>query len=180
MVGAGPGGPGWVCLGAVTGAFGVQGEVRIKTFTEQPLSLADYGPVTLHPGGRVVRVSHLKPARGGVTARLQGIGDRDAAAALKGTKLYVPRDALPAIEDEDSFYHEDLIGLEVEDTGGAGLGRIAAIHDFGAGDLLEVALNGGKTALIPFTREEVPVVDVVAGRVVVRARPGESEDQEKE
>lgn len=173
-------GPGCVCLGAVTGAFGIRGEVRIKTFTEDPMAIGDYGPVTLKPDGRQVKVSNLRPARGGVTARLEGIADRDAAEALKGAKLYVPRAALPAIEDEDGFYHQDLIGLGVEDADGATVGRIAAVHDFGAGDLLEVALIGGKTVLIPFTRDEVPVVDVASGRVVIRPRPGESEEQEKE
>jgi 16S rRNA processing protein RimM len=161
-------GAGWVCLGAVTGVFGVRGEVRIKPFTEDALGVAAYGPVTFYPGAREVEITALRAAKGGVIARLKGVADRTAAEGLKGHRLYVPRTALPALEEEDSFYHDDLIGLRVEDTDGNAVGRIAAVQDFGAGDLLEIRpADGGKAFLLAFTRDLVPRVDLDGGRVVV-------------
>ncbi len=184
-MGAGEGttepGAGWVCLGAVTGVVGLKGEVRIKPFTEDPGALGRYGPVTLEPGGQVAVVANVRPAKGGVIVRFTGVDDRNAAEALKGKRLYVPRDALPALEDEDEFYHQDLIGLEVEDTDGQHVGRVKAVQDFGAGAVLEVASPDaskglGKTFMVPFTRADVPEVDIKAGRVVIR-RLGEDETE---
>lgn len=156
-----------VCLGVIIGAQGVRGEVRIKAFAERPDDLGAYGPLETEDGAASYLVERLRPAKGVVIARLAGIADRNAAEALKGTRLYVGRDALPEPEEEE-WYHADLIGLAVETVDGRRLGTVAAIHDFGAGDLVEVACeDGGPTEMIPFTREQVPVVDVAAGRLVV-------------
>jgi 16S rRNA processing protein RimM len=169
---------GLVVLGAIAGAHGVRGEVKVKTFTATPEAIAAYGPLTGDPGGRVFRLKGLRSVKDGVVARLDGIEDRDAAEALKGTRLCVTRAALGEPEEEDSFFHIDLIGLSAEDEAGAKLGTVVAVHEFGAGDMLEVRLEAtGETVLVPFRREAVPVVDVKGGRVIVRL---DDEDEEGE
>ena len=155
-----------VCVGAVAGAFGVRGEVRLKSFCTRPEDIASYGPLETEDGARRFEVALVKPVTNGFAARLSGVATKEAADALRGTRLYAGRDALPALGD-DEFYHADLIGLEVRDTGGALLGHVRAVHDHGAGDLLEVHGPGLKqTVLLPFTRAVVPTVDLAAGRIV--------------
>ncbi|MEM9249065.1 MAG: ribosome maturation factor RimM [Pseudomonadota bacterium] len=155
-----------VCVGAVAGAFGVKGEVRLKSFCSDPEDVAAYGPLETEDAARRFDVTLVKPVKNGFAARLSGVRSKEAADALRGTRLYAGRDALPALEEEE-YYHADLIGLEVRDTGGTLLGRIRAIHDHGAGDLLEVHGPSLKqTVLLPFTRAAVPTVDIAAGRVV--------------
>src|SRR5690606_18694639 len=127
-----------VCVGAIAGAFGVRGEVRLKSFCSQPQDIAGYGPLTTEDGTRSFTVKLTRPVKNGLGARLSGISTREDAEALRGTTLWAPRDALPSLPD-DEFYHADLIGLEVFDTGGQALGRVRAIFDHGAGDILEVA-----------------------------------------
>lgn len=154
-----------VCVAAVTGAFGVRGEVRLKSFTSDPAAVADYSPL-FDKDGRSFEVTLDRPVKGGYAARLSGVTTKDAADALRGTRLYAPRERLPALPD-DEFYHADLIGLDVVDTGGAPLGRVRAVLDHGAGDLLEIAQAGGSgTFLLPFTRTTVPTVDLAARRIV--------------
>lgn len=154
-----------VCVGAIAGAFGVRGEVRLKSFTSEPRAIADYGPLTSEDGGRSFIVTLTRPVTGGLGARLSGVATREEAEALKGTTLWAARSALPSLPD-DEFYHADLIGLEAYDPGGALLGRVRAVHDHGAGDILEI--TGPKGAvLLPFTREIVPSVDLAAGRIIV-------------
>ncbi len=154
-----------VCVAVLAGAYGVRGELRLKSFTAEPRAIADYSPLT-GDDGQEYDVTLGSPIKGGFSARLTGISSREAADALRGTRLYVPREKLPALPD-DEFYHADLIGLEVVDTGGAIVGRVRAVLDHGAGDLLEVALPGGsRTILLPFTRATVPTVDLSAGRLV--------------
>jgi 16S rRNA processing protein RimM len=155
---------GLVCLGAVAGAWGAQGAVRLKSFCAEPASIAGYGPLVAEDG-RSIAVTLLKPVAGGYAARLTGVVTREQAEALKGTRLYAPRARLPVLDD-DEFYHADLIGLTVLDTGGAVLGRVRAVNDHGAGDILEVATPGGGEILLPFTRSVVPTVDLGAGRIV--------------
>lgn len=184
-IGAGKGatgpGAGWVCLGAVTGAVGLKGEVRVKPFTEDPASLGQYGPVTLYPGGQEAKVTNVRPAKGGAVVRFAGVLDRNGAEALKGKRFYVPRSALPALEEEDEFYHQDLIGLGVEDTDGKPVGHVKAVHDFGAGDMLEIVPEGPtKAFVIAFTRADVPEVDIKGGRVVIRPRADEGEEESGE
>ena len=157
---------GHVCVGAIAGAFGVKGEVRLKSFCADPEGIAEYGPLT-DAEGRTFGVRLDRPVKGGFAARLTGVKTREQAEALKGTRLYAPREALPSLPD-DEYYHADLIGLEVVDPAGAPLGRVRAIHDFGAGDLLEVVSPGLKQpALVPFTREAAPTVDLASRRIVV-------------
>ncbi len=171
---------GLVCLGAIAGAHGVRGEVRVKTFTETPEGLTAYGPLTAVPGGRIFKVRGLRVVKDGVVARLDGVEDRDAAEALRGTQLCVSREALGDPDEEDSFFHVDLIGLRAEDDTGVVLGTVKAVHDFGAGEMLDIRLDEtGKSALVPFRRETVPVVDVKGGRVVVHLID-DTEDKEGE
>ena len=160
------GGPSRVCVAAIAGAFGVRGEARVKSFTADPEAFAGYAPLESEDGARrFERVTVTRAVKGGFAARLTGVATREEAEALKGTRLYAPRERLPALPP-DEFYHADLIGLEVVDTGGATLGRVRAVQDFGAGDLLEVAAPGARPLLLPFTRVAVPTVDLAAGRIV--------------
>jgi 16S rRNA processing protein RimM len=159
---AGTGRDRMVCVGAIAGAFGVQGEARIKSFCAEPAGIERYSPLATE-AGRAFRLRITRPLKGGFAARLSGVQTREEAEALRGTRLYAPRDRLPALA-EDEFYHSDLIGLEVVDTGGAPLGRVRAVHDFGAGDVIEVA--GERELMLPFTRAAVPTVDLAAGRIV--------------
>jgi len=155
-----------LCLGVVTGARGIRGEVRIHAFTGRAEDVAAYGPLTDEAGGRSFVLMDLKLIKGGIAARVEGIGDRTAAEALKGTRLYVARDALPDLE-EDEFYHADLVGLHAVSVDGEELGRVVALHDFGAGDLLEIEPADGPPLVVPFTRETVPEIDTDKGRLVL-------------
>lgn len=158
--------PDRVCVGAIAGAFGVQGEVRLKSFCTDPEAIADYGPLWTEDGTRSFAVRLTRPVAGGLGARLSGVTTKEQADALKGVQLYADRDRLPSLPD-DEFYHADLIGLEVRDTGGALIGRVQAVHNHGAGDILEVIGPGRKTALLlPFTLAIVPTVDLAAGRII--------------
>ncbi|WP_172328577.1 ribosome maturation factor RimM [Mangrovicoccus sp. HB161399] len=171
------------CVGAIAGSFGVRGEVRLKSFCADPEAIADYAPLTTEDGSRSFTVKITRPIKNGLAARLGGISTKEAADALKGVRLYAPRDRLPSLPD-DEFYHADLIGLEVVDTGGTRLGRVRAVYDHGAGDLLEIhgpGLKGG--VLLPFTREAVPTVDLAAGRIIADPPAGlfggdEDEDED--
>lgn len=156
-----------VCVGAIAGSFGVRGEVRLKSFCADPAAIADYGPLFTEDGSRSFKVTLTRPVAGGLGARLSGVATKEEADALRGTSLYVARDRLPSLGD-DEFYHADLIGMDVRDTGGAPLGRVTAVHNHGAGDLLEVQGPGLKEALLlPFTRAVVPTVDLSIRRVIV-------------
>lgn len=155
-----------VCVGAIAGAFGLQGEVRIKSFCADPEAIATYGPLEDEAGTRRFDLRLGRAVKGGFAARLAGVETREQAEALRGTRLYAPRERLPALPD-DEFYHADLIGLAVHDTGGALLGSVRAVQNHGAGDLLEIQVAGGsRTVLLPFTQAAVPTVDLAAGRVV--------------
>jgi 16S rRNA processing protein RimM len=157
----------------ITGAHGVRGLVRVKPFTEDPAGVAAYGEVTDEEEARHFRIAAAGSTKGGILARIEGIDDRDQAEALAGTRLYVNRAVLPVIAEQDTYYQADLIGLAAEDPEGQPLGRIAAVHNFGAGDVLELeppgSAAGGKaaTVLIPFTRAAIPSVDLERGRVIV-------------
>lgn len=156
---------GQLCLGVVAAAHGVRGEVKLKSFTAEPEAIGAYGPLTTERG-EILRLAGLRRQGDALVARIQGIASRDAAERLRGQKLYVPRAALPE-PAADEFYHADLVGLTVRDVAGETVGRLVAIQDFGAGDLLEIALAAGGTAFLPFTRDLVPLVEPAAGRVTV-------------
>lgn len=166
-----------VCVGQIVGAIGVKGELRLKPFTAEPEGVAAYGPVTAEPGGVTLELAVLRAVKDGVAARAKGITDRTSAEALKGKRLYVPRAALPA-PDEDEFYHADLIGLRAEDEAGGSIGRVAAVHNFGAGDILEIDRPGERPLLMPFTKATAPVVDVAGGRVVVTLSESAADEED--
>jgi 16S rRNA processing protein RimM len=158
-----------ICLGQIGAAQGVRGEVRLRSFTSDPAAIAGYGPLETEDG-RIFQIESLRPAKNFFVASLSGIHDRSAAERLTNLKLYVPRERLPEIGEPDEFYHADLIGLAVVDRAGDRLGTVAAIHNFGAGDLIEVrSVAGGKTELLPFNAMTVPEIDIAAGRLVVEA-----------
>jgi 16S rRNA processing protein RimM len=155
-----------ICIGAIAGSFGVSGEVRLKSFCSEPTDIAAYGPL-LTEDGREFNVTLTRPVSGGLGARIKGIATKEQADALRGTSLFVPRDRLPSLPD-DEYYHADLIGLSAHDTGGALIGKVTAVYNHGAGDILEISPTGHKSALLlPFTMAIVPNVDLAAGRVVV-------------
>ena len=159
-----------ICIGAVAGAHGVRGLVRIRSFTAQPEAVAAYGPVT-DDRGRRFTVSVRGPVKGGVVAALSGVDDRDAAEALRGQRLWAPRAALPPAE-EDEFYFADLIGLAAVADDGRPLGEVVAVLEPGSVPVLEIRPAEGDSRLVPFTREAVPEIDLGAGRLVVATLPG--------
>ena len=170
-----------VCLGVIVGARGLRGEVRIKSFTAEPGDVAAYGPLTDAAGERSFDLRVTGRVKGLVIGRLAGIDGRDAAEALKGLELHVPRAALPA-PDDGTYYHADLVGLVAETAQGEALGRVRAVYDFGAGDVLEIAGGARGTVMVPFTLEVVPELDVAAGRLVIDPPAGllEPPDDENE
>jgi len=156
-----------ICIGAIAGSFGVSGEVRLKSFCSEPTDIAAYGPLSTEDGSRTFHVTLTRPVSGGLGARINGITTKEQADALRGTSLFVPRDRLPSLPD-DEFYHADLIGLSAYDTGGVLIGKVTAVYNHGAGDILEISTARHKSALLlPFTLAIVPNVDLASGRIVV-------------
>lgn len=166
-----------VCVGVITGPQGVQGAVRIKSFTQIPEDVAGYGPVENDAGDRCFELRLRGTAKGVLIAEVSGIEDRNQAERLRGLRLYLPRAALPEPEP-DEFYHADLIGLEAVLGDGTPLGRVRAVHDFGAGDTLELDRPGAASVLVPFTRAVVPIVAPAEGRLVLDPPPGLLDDGE--
>lgn len=157
-----------ICVGRIGAAHGMRGEVKLWSYTADPMAIADYGALESADGTRAFRIATLRPAKGFLVARFEGIADRTAAEQLRNLDLYVARDRLPAVQGSDEFYHADLIGLAVVDARGEKLGAVVAVHNFGAGDLIEIApAQGGATVMLPFTDANVPVVDIAGGRVVI-------------
>lgn len=158
--------PDRICVGAIAGAFGVRGEVRLKSFCTTPEDIAAYAPLYTEDGSRSFTVKITRVIPNGLAARLSGVSTKDQADALRGCRLFAERDKLPVLPD-DEFYHADLIGLEVVDAGGTRIGTVRAVHNHGASDLLEVMGPGLKhPVLLPFTREIVPTVDLTAKRLI--------------
>lgn len=158
-------------------AHGIKGEVRVKSFTGDPLALADYGPLS-DAQGRAFEILQIRPQGEVVVVRLKGVGDRNAAEALSGTELFVDRARLPQEEDGE-FYHEDLVGLAVRDETGATIGKVTAVQNFGGGDVLELSLDGRRGVLIPFSHAAVPDVSVAQGFLRVdRVAAGLVEDED--
>ena len=156
-------------------AHGVRGEVRLWSFTEDPLAVTRYGPLETEDGKLHFAIEAARPGKDFLVARLAGVTDRAAAEALRNVDLFVPRGRLPPIEEVDTFYHADLIGLAAVGEDGAAIGTIKAIHNFGAGDLIEIEpAGGGEATLLPFNQTTVPTVDLTAGHVVV-VRPIDTE-----
>jgi 16S rRNA processing protein RimM len=159
-----------VCLAIVTAPHGVKGLVRVKSFTADPDGIARYRPLENERGERV-DLAVVGAAKGVLLARIEGVSDRDEAERVKGMRIYLPRAALPAPE-ADEYYHADLLGLAAELKDGTALGRVRAIHDFGAGDTIEIERAEGGPLVIPFTSAAVPVIDIAAGRIVIEPPEG--------
>ena len=155
-----------VCVGQVLGPHGVRGLVKLASFTAQPEAIATYQPLTDEAGKRRFKFELLNAVKGHFLARMDGVASREDAEAVAGTRLFVERDQLPPPE-EDEFYHADLIGLRAERSDGTGLGSVVALHDFGAGEMVEVALTAGRRVMLPFTRAVVPRIDVAGGLMVI-------------
>ena len=165
-----------VCVAQIGAPHGVHGEVRLWTFTADPMAVTRYAPLQSEDGKRAFEIDAVRPAKGHLVAKLRGVEDRNAAERLTNIKLFVPRERLPEIE-ADEFYHADLIGLAVEDENGNRIGAVSAVHNFGAGDILEIQPPEGGTMLLPFTETAVPEVDIKGGRLVV-VLPEETEAAE--
>jgi 16S rRNA processing protein RimM len=158
--------PDRICIARIGAAHGVRGAVKLLPFTEDPLAVMDYGPLMTKDGARQFEVTNARPAKDHLVATLKGVATREDAERLNGIELYVDRDRLPAPE-QDEYYHADLIGLAAVTAADEPLGRVIAIHNFGAGDIIEIAPPHGVTLLLPFTNAVVPTVDLAAGRVVI-------------
>jgi 16S rRNA processing protein RimM len=155
-----------VCVGALAGAYGVRGELRVKSFCAVAEDIEKYSPLSDESGKRLFHLALIRPISNGFVARISEVATKEEADALKGVKLFAGRDRLPSLPD-DEYYHADLIGLTVLDSGGSVLGVVKAVQDHGAGDLLEVQRPGSsETVLLPFTRAAVPTVDLAAGRII--------------
>ncbi len=173
--------PARVCLGVIVGVKGLRGEVRVKSFTADPADVDAYGPVETKDG-RKLDVTVTERREDVVIARIKGVADRNAAEALKGTELYIDRKALPAAE-EGTYYHADLIGLGVELVSGEKLGRVAAVHNFGGGDMIEVKMADGREELVPFNDASIASVDLKGGIIHVNPLKGlfaEETDEEEQ
>jgi len=175
--------PGLVCVGVVSGARGLKGDIRVRSFTAEPEGVAAYGPVVDENGAPLFDLAVVGTHKNDVIVRIEGVADRTQAEGLKGIRLYVPRTALPEPEAEE-YYHADLIGLDAEMAGVGTLGTVRAVHDFGAGDVLEIDGGAEGPVMVPFTRAAVPEVDIAGGRIVIAPIPGlladDAEDDNEE
>ena len=155
-----------VCVARIGAPHGVRGAVKLWTFTEDPLAVKRYGPLATKDGARSFEVTHAREVKGHLVATLKGIATREEAERLNGIELYIAREKLPAT-DADEYYYADLIGLAAVNAADQPIGRVTAIHNFGAGDIIEIAPPNGATMLLPFTNAVVPTVDLAGGRVVI-------------
>jgi 16S rRNA processing protein RimM len=163
-----------VCVAQIGAAHGIRGEVRLRSFTGDPMAVTSYGPLESEDGKRRFIIEALRPAKDHFVARLEGIGDREAAERLTNLRLYVPREVLPPIKEDETFYHADLVGLSAVRPDGSPLGTVTAVLNFGAGDILEIKPIAGDHLLVPFTDTAVPEVDMRA-KVLVVVPPAETE-----
>jgi 16S rRNA processing protein RimM len=155
-----------ICIARIGAAHGVRGAVKLWTFTEDPFAVKAYGPLLTKDGARSFEIATAREAKGHLVATLKGVATREDAERLNGIELYIAREKLPAT-DENEYYHADLIGLAAVNAADEPLGRVLAIHNFGAGDIIEIAPPSGSTMLLPFTNAVVPTVDLANGRVVI-------------
>lgn len=164
-----------ICVARIGAAHGVRGEVKLWSFTEDPAAVAHYGPLETQDGTRCFEIEALRAAKDHFVARIAGVSDRDAAEKLRNIELYIPRARLPKIEEADTFYHADLVGLDAVTPDGARVGTVHALHNFGAGDIIEIApAGGGDPLMLPFNETTVPKIDVAARQIVVMP-PAETE-----
>jgi len=164
-----------ICVARIGAAHGVRGEVKLWSFTEEPAAVANYGPLETQDGTRCFEIETLRAAKDHFVARIAGVNDRDAAEKLRNIELYIPRARLPKIEEADTFYHADLVGLDAVTPDGVRVGTVHALHNFGAGDIIEIApAGGGDPLMLPFNETTVPKIDVAARQIVV-VPPAETE-----
>jgi len=159
---------GRIRVARIGAAHGVRGEVKLWSFTQEPMAVADYGPLETEDGAQRFEIETLRPAKDFMVARLKGVADRDAAAKLCNLELFVARDKLPPIDEDDTYYHADLVGMTAITPEGAPLGNVTAIHNFGAGDLVEIATTaGGEPLLLPFTESVVTEIDTALRQITI-------------
>src|SRR6266478_5165900 len=168
--------PSQICVARIGAAHGVRGAVKLWTFTEDPFAVKEYGPLTTKDGARQFEVTHVREAKDHLVATLKGVATREDAERLNGIELYIAREKLPETDD-DEYYHAELIGLAAVNGANEPIGRVIAIHNFGAGDIIEIAPPNGATMLLPFTKAVVPTVDLQGARVVIEL-PDEIEDDD--
>ncbi|HEY6861822.1 MAG TPA: ribosome maturation factor RimM [Pseudolabrys sp.] len=157
-----------ICVARIGAAHGVRGEVKLWSFTQDPAAVASYGPLETQDGTRRLEIKALRPAKDHFVARIAGIDDRDAAEKLRNLELYIPRARLPEIDEADTFYHADLIGLVVMTSDGVQIGTVRALHNFGAGDIIEIIpIGGGDTLMLPFNETTVPKINIAQKQIMV-------------
>jgi 16S rRNA processing protein RimM len=157
-----------ICVARIGAAHGVRGEVKLWSFTEDPAAVANYGPLETQDGKQHLEIEVLRPAKDHFVARIAGINDRDAAERLRNLELYVPRERLPAIEEGDTYYHADLIGLDAVTPDGIQIGTVRALHNLGAGDIVEITpVGSGEPLMLPFNDATVPKIDLDAKQIVL-------------
>lgn len=167
-----------ICVARIGAAHGVRGEVNLWSFTEDPAAVASYGPLETQDGMQRFEIEALRPAKDHFVARIAGVGDRDAAEKLRNLDLYIPRARLPKIDEDDTFYHADLIGLDVVTPDGTQVGTVHALHNFGAGDIIEIMpVGSGEPVMLPFNEMTVPKIDLQKKQIVI-VRPTEIEARE--
>lgn len=166
-----------ICLGIITGAHGIRGEVKVRSFTENDRDIGSYGVLTDEKGAKTFSVRVVGRSKDDLRIKIEGCDDRNQAEALKGTGLYVERSALPETAEEE-FYQTDLIGLEVKSESGAKIGRVEAFYNFGAGDIIEIRV-GQKLEMLPFTKEFVPEINIKDGYIIVRDPVSAADDGDK-
>jgi len=159
-------------------AHGLKGEVRLWSYTQDPAAVAQYGALETEDGSRRLEIAAMRAAKDHFVARLRGIDDRNAAEALRNTRLFIERDRLPDTEDDDTFYYADLVGLAAFDADGAKIGEVIAVQNFGAGDIIEVRRTDKSTVMFPFNDAVVPEIDIAAGRMTI-VPPKEIEAEEE-
>ena len=163
-----------ICVAQIGAPHGVRGEVRLRSFTQDPMAVTSYGPLESEDGKRRFTIESMRPAKDHFVARLEGVASREAAEELTNIRLFVPRAVLPALDDDETFYHADLVGLAAVTPDGAVLGTVKAVLNFGAGDLIEITRDGAESLMLPFTTAVVPKIDLAARRIVV-VPPAETE-----
>ena len=164
-----------ICVARIGAAHGVRGEVKLWSFTQDPAAVANYGPLETKDGSRRFEIEALRPAKDHFVARIAGVANRDAAEELRNLELYIPRERLPEIEEADTFYHADLVGLEAVTKNGETIGTVSAVYNFGASDVIEIKpAAGGEPLLVPFTDATVPEINLEARHIVV-VPPGGTE-----
>jgi len=168
-----------ICVARIGAAHGIRGEVKLWSFTEDPAAVANYGPLETEDGKQSFQIESLRPAKDHFVARISGISDRDAAERLRNLELFIPRARLPKIEEEDTYYHADLVGLDAVTPDGVQIGTVHALHNFGAGDIIEIVpLGSGDALMVPFNSTTVPKIDF-DNRQIVLIRPTEIESTDE-